>query len=1061
MKLSNFSIRRPVFTIVTMIFVLLLGTVSLLNIPLKLIPDINPPVAVVVTSYDGASPIEVSEKVAKPLEANLSTLPGLKTMTSSSQEGANLTLLEFSWNTKLEEVENDVLQSIDRTPLPNDVSKPRFMKFNPSQFPVIQLTLSSDVDNKVLQKLAEDLKRQLLKVDGVANVNLSGTLVEQVAIELDQNQLKKYQLAQSDIVNIISANNVSMPGEKVQIEDKHLTTRIISSISSINDMKQLVIRSTPLTGEKITVGDVGKVELVKQDDGTITRTNKIPSVLLSVLQQSNANTAEVSKDFQHELKQLLSENKYKDIKADVLFDQGDYIKLAISNISSSLVIGGILAMLVLVLFLRSVKSPIIIGVAIPYSVIVTFVLMYFSNFTLNIMTLGGLALGIGMLVDNSIVVIENIYRHLSMGKDSKTASKDGAKEVGSAIIASTLTTVVVFLPVAFISGIIGELFWEFALTISFSLFASLYVALSIVPMMASRWLKKPPYDLEKKRQSSRPMVLLRKSVKWTLHHRWVTLCIVVLLLVLGGFGLTTVGTQFLPSTDEGYFSIDVELDNGTALSETEKVVNNIEKELQEVNEVEVFVSYIGSSQENAFRGSAQGNKAEVYVKLKDLKQRDKSVFQIADDVKPEIEKVARKTNKSAKISIVMQSTHGTAPNTLTFNLRDTNKERLNEGVDQLQSRLQTLSDVTEVSTDLSEKVEEISIIVDKEKALQNGFAPAQIANLVTDVTRGSLATQIVTDAGEIQSVYVQYDSNVVQNVDQLKKLTIKKADGSYITLQDVARFSKGESPLKIQRINNQDAVQFTVKYKSSATLGEITEQVEQAMKDIHLSDETQVVYSGERDLMNTATEQMGMAFLLAIAFIYLVMAAQFESFKYPFVIMFSVPLIVIGVSIALTITRTPIGITAIIGLIVLAGIVVNNAIVIVDYINQRKQLGMSSYEAIITSVVDRARPILMTSLTTILGLIPLALGFGEGTEINQPMGITVIGGLISSTFLTLFIIPIIYSFFDRETRRRKNIVKSERNLIGALENASPARSSKEKTDSLEELMDIIHQNSEK
>lgn len=1060
MKLSNFSIRRPVFTIVTMIFVLLLGTVSLLNIPLKLIPDINPPVAVVVTSYDGASPIEVSEKVAKPLEASLSTLPGLKTMTSSSQEGANVTLLEFSWTTKLEDVENDVLQSIDRTPLPNDVSKPKFMKFNPSQFPIIQLTLSSEQDSEALQKLSEELKLQLLKVEGVANVNLSGTLVEQVSIELDEDKLKTYKLTQADVVNVIASNNVSMPGEKVQIDDKHLTTRIISSVQSVDEIKQLAVMINPITGDKITVGDVGKIELVKQDDGTITRTNKVPSVLLSVLQQSDANTAEVSKEFQHELKQILKEDKYQDIKADVLFDQGDYIKLAIGNISSSLIIGGILAMLVLVLFLRSVKSPIIIGIAIPYSVIVTFVLMYFSNFTLNIMTLGGLALGIGMLVDNSIVVIENIYRHLSMGKNPKVASKDGAKEVSSAIIASTLTTVVVFLPVAFISGIIGELFWEFALTISFSLFASLYVALSIVPMMASRWLKKPLDDVEQKRQKSRPMVLLRNSVKWTLHHRWMTLCIVAILLGVGGYGLTTVGTQFLPSTDEGFFSIDVELDNGTALSETEKVVGNIEKELQKVDEVDVYVSYIGSSQENAFRGSAQGNTAEVYVKLKDLEDRERSVFQIADDVKGDLERVAKEANKSANVSIVMQSTHGTAPNTLTFNLRDTNKERLHAGVDQLQSQLKTLSDVTEVSTDLSDKVEEVNIIVDKEKALQNGFAPAQIANLINDVTRGSFATQIVSEAGEVQSVYVQYDPDVVQNVDRLKQLAIKKADGSYITLNDVAHISKGESPTKIQRINNQDAVQFTVKYKSSTTLGDMTNQVEQVMEDIDLSDETQVVYSGERDLMNTAREQMGMALVLAIAFIYLVMAAQFESFKYPFVIMFSVPLIVIGVSIALTVTRTPIGITAIIGLIVLAGIVVNNAIVIVDYINQRKQQGLSSYEAIITSVVDRARPILMTSLTTILGLIPLALGIGEGTEMNQPMGITVIGGLISSTFLTLFIIPIIYSFFDRETRRKKNIMKSARALSSIHDHESSTNNS-EKGDSIQELLEIVHQDKNK
>ncbi|MGM9923239.1 MAG: efflux RND transporter permease subunit [Bacillus sp. (in: firmicutes)] len=1026
MKLSAFSIRRPIFTLVTMVFVLVLGTVSLLNIPLKLIPDINPPVAVVATTYEGASPTEVSEKVSRPLEANLSTLPGLKTMTSSSQEGANLTLLEFSWTTKLEEVENDVLQRIDSTTLPDDAGKPRFMKFDPSQFPVIQLTLSSDTEPETLRKLADELKLELMKVDGVANVNLSGTLVKQVTIELDEDKLKAYKLSQNDVVGVIGANNVSMPGEKVLTEGKQLTTRIISSLQSVDEIKNLTLTVNPKTGKKVTVADVGKVALVNQSDETITRTNEVPSVLLSVLQQSDANTAEVSDEFQQAVDDILQQEKYKGIESDVLFDQGDYIALAIGNISSSLVIGGVLAMLILIMFLRSIKSPIIIGIAIPYSVIVTFVLMYFSNFTLNIMTLGGLALGIGMLVDNSIVVIENIYRHLSMGKDPKTAANEGAKEVGAAITASTLTTVVVFLPVAFISGIIGDLFLEFALTISFSLFASLYVALSVVPMMASRWLKAPPTNMEERRKASRPMVWLKNSIKWSLRHRMFVLLITVLLLLTGGYGITTVGTQFLPSTDEGYFSMRVKLANGSALSETEKVVANIEKELKQVDEVDVYVSYVGSTQEGSFRGNAEGNIAEIYVKLADLENRDRSVFQVIDAMKKDVEEAAKKGNDTAKVAFMQQSSSGSAPHTLTFNLRDTDKQRLLEGVEKLQQELQEAKGISQVETDISDTIQEVQIKVKRDQALQHGFTPAQIASITNDATRGAFATQIVSEQGDVQSVYVQYEQDVVENIDRLKNLAIKKTDGTFIALKEVADFIIGESPVKIQRINNQDAVQFTVKYKADATLSDITEKVEQAVEDIDLADETEIVYSGDKELLDTAMDQMSMAFILAIVFIYLVMAAQFESLKYPFVIMFSVPLIVIGVSIALTATNTPVGITAIIGLIVLAGIVVNNAIVIVDYINQRKAEGMSSYDAIVASVLDRARPILMTSLTTILGLLPVALGIGEGTEINRPMGITVIGGLISSTFLTLFIIPIIYSFFDKETRRKKSLRKAAR-----------------------------------
>lgn len=1050
MKLSAFSIKRPIFTFVSMIFVLVLGAVSLFNIPLKLIPDIDPPVAVVVTSYDGASPTEVSEKVSKPLEQSLSTLPGLKNISSTSQEGASLVLLEFSWTTKLSEVENDIMRAIDSAALSSDAGKPRFMKFDPSQFPILQMSLSSETGTEELQKMARQLEQQLLKIEGVASVNTSGTFVEQIKVTLDEDKLVANQLSQSDIVNTIAANNISLPGEQVLTEGQELTTRIISTLQSQEDIEQLTVAVNPLTNENIKIVDVASVETVQQDEGTITRTNNSPAVLLSILQQSDANTAALSENIQSQLEEILQEDTYNDIHTDILFDQGDFIRLSISNISNSLIIGALLAMVVLFFFLRSLKSPIIVGIAIPYSVIVTFVLMYFSNFSLNVMTLGGLALGVGMLVDNSIVVIENIYRHLSMGKDPKTAAREGADEVGSAIIASTLTTVVVFLPVAFISGIIGDLFKEFALTISFSLFASLFVALSVVPMLASRWLKKLPDDVEEKRKKSTSMRFLRRSVQWALLHRWAVLLITLILVVVSGYGMTKVGTEFLPSADEGYFTINVELENGTALSETEKVVSAIEQQLLNVDEVDVYVSFIGSTQQNSFGGSAQGNSAEITVNLKDLSERERSVFEVADDLKAEVEQVAIEQNESAEVTFSLQSSQGSSPNTLTFNLRDSDKQRLLSSVETLEKELSAIDDISQVQTDISDTVKEINIVVNREGALKHGFMPAQIASIVNDVTRGSFATQIVTDDVEVMSVLVQYDENVVGNVDELKQLMLRKTDGTFVALEQVASFETGDSPTKIQRINNQDAVQFTLQYQSNTNLGDITDEVEKIAEEL-LPPETQLQYSGDRELLNTAINQMTLAFLLAVLFVYLVMAAQFESLKYPFVIMFTVPLFVIGTGIALTVTNTPIGITALIGFIVLAGIVVNNAIVLVDYINQRKRQGETTYEAIVSSVVDRARPIFMTALTTILGLVPLALGIGEGTEFNQPMGITVIGGLISSTFLTLYIIPVIYSFFEKETRK-KNKIRRAINRDSVLEDIDD-----ERTDTLNELRTIVHE----
>ncbi|WP_419392545.1 efflux RND transporter permease subunit [Cytobacillus praedii] len=1017
MRISSFSIKRPIFTLVTMFLILILGIVSVLNIPMKLIPDINPPVGVVVSTYPGASPDEVVEKVTKPLEESLATVPGLKTMTSSSQESANFILMQFSWTTDIDEIQNEVIQRLDQAIIPDDADRPRFLKFDPSQFPIIQLSLSGENNPQELRHLADQLKLELTKVEGVASVNLSGTAVKELRVELNQGKLKEYGLSQEDIVQTIQANNISLPGDTILSNGKELTTRVISTINSIDLLKNLTVSVNPLNGQKISLQDISKVELVNQDDRTITRTNQEPAVLLSILQQSDANTAAVSKAFKAELENLLDKERFTGIDYDILFDQGDYIQLAIGNISSSLILGGLFAMIVLFLFLRNVKSPLIIGISIPYSVIFTFVLMYFSDFTLNIMTLGGLALGIGMLVDNAIVVIENIYRHLSMGKDSKEAAWAGAKEVGGAITASTLTTIAVFVPVVFISGIIGELFTSFAMTISFSLFASLIVALTVVPMLASRLLKAPAVNIEAKRQESKIMLILEKAVKWSLRHRLAVIFISLLFFGGGVYGLTTVGTQFLPNTDEGFFSIRVKLENGIALTETEKVISALEKKLQDEEDVETYVSLIGTTQEGSFRGSRNANIAELYVKMKKIDKRDRSTFEFVDEVKKEIEQAAYNANATAELSFNLQSSAGTSPNTLTFSVRDANVERLNKNVEKIYKELIKLEDVTELSTDLMETVEEIRINVDREKALEQGLVPSQIAMIVNDVTRGNQATQIIDENTTIYPVFVEYDREVTQNLNQLKTLLIKKPDGKFIPLQEVAAIEKGEGPVSIQRINQQSAVQFTLKYRDSTNLGAISKKVDKKIENLDLAEETNIVFGGDRELLESSIDDMVMAFVLAIIFIYLVMAAQFESLKYPFVIMFTVPLMIIGVSIALIATRTPIGITAIIGIIVLAGIVVNNAIVIVDYINQKKETGVKTYDAIVISVKDRARPILMTALTTILGLIPLALGIGEGTEINQPMGISVIGGLISSTFLTLFIIPVVYSLFDKETRR--------------------------------------------
>ncbi|TAA73129.1 efflux RND transporter permease subunit [Planococcus salinarum] len=1014
MKLSDFSIKRPVLTIVTMFLVIILGAISFLRIPVTLIPELNPPIGVVVTTYNGASPTEVNEKVTKPLEANLSTLPGIESIQSTSQEGSNFILLEFDWSTEIDDVQSDILQRIDQTFLPDDAGTPQFLKFDPSQFPILQLSLRATDPNVDIRVLAEELETELLQTEGVANVNISGTLIEEILISLDQELLEENGLQQSDIVQVIQGSNISLPGEPIESEDgRNLTTRILSTLTGPEEIADLVVTVDPLDGENLTIGDVAEVTLGERERSSETRANQEPAVLLAALQESGANTADVSTAFQERLNELLEEERFSSVEADILFDQGDYVKLAVGNIGQTLIFGGIFAMLVLFFFLRGVKSPVIIGIAIPYSVIVTFVLMYFADFALNILTLGALALGIGMLVDNAIVVIENIERHLAMGKTSKKAASDGSKEVAGAITASTLTTIAVFVPVIFISGLIGEIFFEFALTISFSLFASLAVALTVIPMLASRMLRKPKGNIEARNRRSKGLKNFERSIRWALRHRILVLLTTLLFLIIGAFGVSQVGTEFLPATDEGFVSVSVELDNGASRSATDEVVTMIEEELEAEEEVDVYVSLVGTSQQGQAQGAPESNVAEIYIKLVSLDERDRSVFEFVDDIQPEI---IKKVGDRAEIGFNLQTAAGSTPNTLSFTVTDTDPVRLEEAIEKISDSLSSLPSVTELTNDRNETIDEIQMTIDREAATEYGMAPVQIAQTVNNITRGVQATQLITEQDEVLGVFVEIDEEYRDSFDNLQNLSLRTPSGTFVELQELADIEIAQGPASIQRVDQAGSVAFTLQHQSDVTMGEMSADVDAALEELNLDEGTMITFGGDRELFDNAINDMVLAVMLAVVLVYMVMAAQFESFKYPFVIMFTVPLMVIGVAIALFVTQTPISITAVIGILVLVGIVVNNGIVLVDYINKRKESGMGSFDAIITSVRDRMRPILMTALTTILGLSPLAVGIGEGTEINQPMGIAVIGGLISSTFLTLYVVPIVYSLFDKETR---------------------------------------------
>nr|WP_052255295.1 efflux RND transporter permease subunit [Salinicoccus sp. YB14-2] len=1013
MKLSDFSIRRPKFTIVIMIILMLLGGVSLTQLPLQLMPNIQPPIAAVATTYQGAGPEEVMEDVTEPMESELSSLNGLTNIQSQSQESSSIVILEFGYDMSIEDVENDITKAMDSADLPEQAGAPSFLEFDISMMPSIQMAVSSSGEDVVeYQDQVDDLISELENIEGVASITQNGNVVEEIQVNLDTDALSEYGLSQSDVASIIEANNISIPNATIVDEEagESISTRTISSIDGVEQLRELVVTDLP-DGETLSLNDIADVSIENQDDNSITRLNQEDALSIDVMLASDANASNVNKEFNEVLNEKLDEDEFSNLNVETLYDEGEFIDIAIDSVYTALILGAILAMVILFAFLRNLKAPLIIGLAIPFSVITTFALLFFTDISINLMTLGGLTLGIGLLVDNSVVVIENIYRHLSMGKDPKRAASEGAREVASAIVAATLTTGAVFLPVVFVSGLVGQLFTPLAITVVFSLFASLFIALTVVPMLASRILKAPKENLEEIRSERSYMKVLRKFSRWTLNHRVIVLVITALLMFAGIFGIYVQGLTLMPESDEGAFTIEIEKEQGTIYQDTLETVESIEAELEDHAEVDIYLSNIGSTQPMMM--SEANNQANITATLVSPDERNVTTNDFIRSIEDDIEGL----DESADINVIPMSQSGMSaePNTMTFSLSDDNSERLQESENIIIDELEADSEIEDVTSTREDMVEELQVVVDREAARENGLQPAQIGSALYEASNGIEATTV--ESGEdFLSIAVKYPSEYLDSIENFESIEIPNAEGEYITISEVANLEEAEMLPLITRDDMEETSEITVTYSPSMSLNQAGTHVDDIISEADFSDETSYTIGGDLEMLSDALPQMLLALILGIIFIYLVMVAQFESFKHPFIVIIAMPLSIIGVMAALIVTNSPLSVVSFVGIIMLLGIVVNNSILIVDYTNQQKAKGIPTLEALEISVQHRFRPILITALTTALGMLPLAMGIGEGGDMIAPMGTVVIGGLASSTIFTLFVIPIFYSYIDKETR---------------------------------------------
>lgn len=1020
MSLSRAAIHRPVFTTMVTLIVLILGGVALSRLPIDLMPDITNPTITVQTTYENASPQEVEELITKPIEEAMAAVPGVYEITSTSSEGSSSVRVTFEWGTDLDVASNDMRDRLDRVIplLPDNADRPMLRKFDLAAFPILILGASSSLHPVQLRRIIDDdIKYRMERVPGVASLFVWGGLEREIHVSLDIDKVKALGLPLDLILNRVTAGNVTLPAGQIDRGNYEVTIRTLGEYTSVEQLRDTVVAMRQ--GAPVTFGDIGDVEDTWQRVRRIVQVDGKPGVRIAVYKQSGTNTVEVARRALEELERI--NHDFPQIRIFPIIDTSDYIKRSISNVGDSALYGGLLAVLVLLFFLRNIRSTLVISVAIPISIVATFALMYFYGFTLNLMTLGGLALGVGMLVDNSIVVLENIYRLREEGRGPEEAAVHGSEEVIAAIVASTLTTVVVFLPLIFVRGMAGVMFKQLAMVIGFALLCSMSVATALVPMLAARVLGAGPLH-EGPRGSLRAWVFealgrfldglshsYRGLLGWCLSHRLVT--VGVTLAALGGciFLARFIGAELLPATDESEVRIDVEMEPGTRVQVMAATLERIEKIVRaNVPEVKNIVASSGGPPWRTTGGYI----GDMRIALVPQSQRKRSSQQVADDLRPKLARIpgaAIRVRAGQGLPVLrMGMSSGENVQVEIYGHDFATAEELAK---RIKAEVAQVAGVTDVKLSREAGSPEELMIIDRQKAGDLKLTVKQIAEAFETCVAGTEAGYY-REGGDEFRIRVKVKDAERMSVNDILDLTLTNAEGEQVALRNVVTPQPRLGPTIIER-KNQERVLVVLANISGRDLGSIIADIKERLKDIPVPRGFYIRFGGDYEEQQRAFRELLLSLALALVLVYMVMACQYESLRDPFVVMFSVPLAAIGVILALFLTDTTFNLQSFIGCIMLGGIVVNNAILLVDHTNLlRRRDKLPLREAIMEAGRRRLRPILMTTLTTVLALLPLALALGEGSEAQAPLARVVIGGLTSSTIITLVFIPVVYSLFE-------------------------------------------------
>jgi len=1015
------------------IAVVVMGIFSLINIPIDLYPEMTAPFVSVMTTYAGANASDIETNVTKVLENSLNAVDKLKEITSTSSDNLSVIMLEFEWGANLDEATNDIRDVLDWVyeSLPEDCQRPTIFKFNTSMMPILFYAITADESYEGLEKLIDEkVINPLNRIDDVGSVSMVGTPQRMIYVDVDPKRLDAYNLTLEQIGSVISSENMNLPLGNVKMGKIDYQIRVQGEFTESERVANLVVANR--NGKAVYIRDLATVKDTLKDITLEEKINGQKGVRMFVMKQSGGNTVKVAREIKKNLEEI-KPTLPPDVSIEEIFDSSKFIKGSVSNLSSTLMWALIFVVLVVLFFLGRWRATFIIVLTIPISLIVAFVYLYLTGSSMNVISLTSLAIAIGMVVDDAIVVLENITRHIERGSSPREAAIYATNEVWLAIIVTTLVVVAVFFPLTLVSGMMGVIFNELGWIVTITVVTSTIAAISLTPMLASNMLrltekkkvKKFSYENTIEKWLGKLDIFYEKALRTLLKFKTATVIVTFLIFFSSLFLLNFIGTDFMPESDESRLSAAIELQTGTRVEETTKITRKLEKVIHErYPEVELVSSSSGSDDEGSMLSlfsSTGSNIINFTMRLKDIDERERTVWEIADDFRAQIALIPEVATSSVSTST---QGFGGSGNTVDIEIYGYDFDITNLYAKQVLERIKTLEGAKDVTISRKNDKPELQVVLDKDKLSEHGLSTAQVSTFVRNRVNG-LVPSYFKEEGEEYDIKIRFEEEYRNSISDIEEMTIMTPLGQMIKLKEIGEVREYWSPPSIQHKRRERLVTISA-IPDKVPLGELAARMKAELAGVEKPQEIVTSVGGAYEDQMESFMDLGMLLVLSLILVFIVMASQFESLRMPFIIMFSIPFAFTGVIYALLLTGTTLSVVAALGAVLLIGIVVKNGIVLVDYINLMRDRGIELYEAIAISGKSRLRPVLMTAVTTILGMLPLALSTGEGAEIWRPMGITVIGGLIFSTLVTMVIVPVMYALLTtRQGRRKKEKVRKK------------------------------------